>query len=686
MKYCDRCPSGYPDYAVTCPVHGGALHEIRELKSGMVIHKAYRIVRKLGQGGMGIVYLADHLYMQEQRALKFLSWELCQDEAFTSRFRQEVRTLQRIHHRNVVDCGDLEPAEDDSLFFPMEFVDGPDLWDFLRASPILLDMELALSLSIAITEGLSAAHALGLVHRDIKPENILLASSGEEWIPKIADFGIVAIKESGNTRTRTKTGASLLTMEYAAPEQWRGMRAGELDGRTDIYALGGVLFEMLTGKSTFEAESYEGWAECHKNQTPRRPSELRPEVAEWPGMDELVLQMLSKDREQRPSSTVEVLRRLKEIQHVAPADSPTGWSASRKDTVIEVPPFVADPTPVNTPLKSSTAPREPLAPPPPLSFGTGSGDGIAGAGEFRGLPQQNIQITPHDLGLIGTGNGAASRTTTGGNAAAQKPGKWLPFALAAMVLFATGGVIYYVHASKQPVQQATRYVPSTPEAQDTPAPRPSPVVVPKPMVLPETKPPAPASNTQVETIAEKVSRGQTLYKAKRYSEAAPLFEAGCSGGNSLACNQLGYLYEEGLGVPKTPTRAVTLYTKGCDLNNEVACFNLGGMYSQGIGIKQDYPKAVSLYSKSCDAGDATACNSLGVMYQAAHGVAQDNAKAATLFSKACTAGEAAACSNLGQAYIDGEGVPKDADKGKEFLTKGCSMGDQWGCDKLKPKS
>src|ERR1035441_9967201 len=133
MKTCPQCSTGYPDSHTTCPTHGVPLNEIRDLKPGMVIHQSYRIVRKLGQGGMGAVYLAQHTLMDEPQALKFLSSELSHDQAFTARFLREVRTLRQIRHKNVVDAGDLESAEDGSLFFSMEFVDGPDLRAFLNS-------------------------------------------------------------------------------------------------------------------------------------------------------------------------------------------------------------------------------------------------------------------------------------------------------------------------------------------------------------------------------------------------------------------------------------------------------------------------------------------------------------------------------------------------------------------------
>ena len=277
MKVCPQCTTGFPDSHTTCPTHGGYLSEIVDLRPGMMIRNSYRILRKLGEGGMGSVYLAEQTLMEEPRALKFLSRQWSRDEGFTARFRREVRTLRQVRHKNVVDSGDLERAEDDTLFFAMEYVDGPDLRSFLDDAPRPFDVQLALELTRGIALGLGAAHAKGLVHRDIKPENILMARNGDCWVPKIADFGIVATRETGITRPRT--AGTLLTMAYAAPEQWQGMKAAELDGRTDLYALGGVFFEMLTGQTVFDGESYEDWAEQHKNATPRPPA---PCGRNWP--------------------------------------------------------------------------------------------------------------------------------------------------------------------------------------------------------------------------------------------------------------------------------------------------------------------------------------------------------------------------------------------------------------------
>jgi serine/threonine protein kinase len=310
MKICPQCESGYPDSLTQCPIHGGLLSETRDLRPGMLIRGNYRIIEKLGKGGMGAVYLAQHTLMNEPRALKFLSQDLSEDEEFTRRFLREVRTLRKIRNRHVVDCGDPERAEDGSLFFSMEYVNGPNLRTFLKAAPRPFDVTLALEITRGIAEGLGAAHAKGMVHRDIKPDNILMARDGTHWIPKIADFGIVATQDSGH---HTRTGNMLLTMAYAAPEQWNGTRAAELDGRTDLYALGGLLFDMLTGQQVFEAENYHEWAQKHMNTLPRAPSSLRPELAKWKGLDALVLRLLAKDRKDRPQGVPAVLALLDTI-------------------------------------------------------------------------------------------------------------------------------------------------------------------------------------------------------------------------------------------------------------------------------------------------------------------------------------------------------------------------------------
>lgn len=550
MKLCPNCTAGYHDSHVACPTHGGVLSEIRELKPGMIVHKTYRIVRKLGRGGMGIVYLADQTYMQEQRALKFLSPELCEDEAFTNRFRQEVRALRQVRHRNVVDCGDLEPAEDDSLFFAMEFVDGPDLRDFMHRAEGPLDVKLALAIARGIAEGLGAAHALGMVHRDIKPENILMARVGDSWVPKIADFGIVASKESSYTRTRT--GGTLLTMAYAAPEQWRGTRAADLDGRTDLYALGGILFEMLTGRTVFDAEGYEGWAEQHKNAVPIPPSNFRPEQADWSRLDDLVLRLLAKGRDQRPATVTEVIQTLDAVKLVP--------NRQMRMTALEAP-IRSTAQPLERPAKMARRT-------PPWIWATAAALLVA-----LSFAAGRLLVPRAPVAAIDSSSQARPNESPAPQIESQSPKPRNP--PVATPKQAPLAATPQPSASKQP-PVPTAAQPSSPQIQ-TPTPQ------------------------------QLASQARALYSQGLYREAANLYERSCAGGVGYACDQLGEMYLFGNGVSADSTRAAALYSRACDEGDAAGCGDLGYSYQHGQGVTADLAKAKGLFGRSCSMGSQQGC-------------------------------------------------------------------------------
>jgi TonB family protein len=325
------------------------------LEPGTLIRGKYRIVRQLGRGGMGTVYLAEHILLGRQRALKFISSELSRDAAFLRRFRREAQAAIELRHPNIVEVVDLDQAEDGSPYIAMEYVDGPDLRHALAAGPFAIERALAIARGIA--QGLGAAHAKGIIHRDVKPENVLLAGGkGSPEVPKLLDFGIAAMKETATAVSRTH--GLMLTPPYAAPEQWKGMAAEELDGRTDLYALGGVLYEMLTGQTPFHAHNMEGWMYQHLHEQPKPPSTIRPELANWPGLDALVLRLLAKDRDQRFSSAAALLEKLV----LAPSEARAATAAQpspapRIPTVVEPPPPpIPPPAPKPVVSEPSTAP------------------------------------------------------------------------------------------------------------------------------------------------------------------------------------------------------------------------------------------------------------------------------------------------------------------------------------------
>lgn len=377
MKSCPVCDTDYPDQHKTCPTDGAMLIELHELGVGSLVRGKYRVVRKLGQGGMGVVYLAEHLLLGGQVALKFLATELSKNPQFIKRFRNEARAAFQLRHPNIVEVLDLDQAEDGSLFIAMEYVDGPSLRTVAGGFREGMPVPLALSIARGVASGLAAAHARGTVHRDIKPENILLTgAAGVDVQAKVLDFGIAAMLDGPAPTSLTR--GLMLTPEYASPEQWRGMPAADMDGRTDLYALGGVLYEMLTGQTPFHAHTMEGWMFAHLQENPLPPSQLRSEIAEWPGLDAQVLRLLARDRAARQKDAAELIGLL-EIERrvgvapVAPAaprldgDHPETImlrSTVRSSTVVE-PPAPAPGLVVPQAPVPVTVHAVPVAPPPP---------------------------------------------------------------------------------------------------------------------------------------------------------------------------------------------------------------------------------------------------------------------------------------------------------------------------------
>jgi len=184
MKRCPICTTNYPDERKTCPTDGAVLLAASDLPPGTLIRGKYRIIAKLGRGGMGTVYKAEHIAFEEVRALKVMA--PTDDAEFVRRFRQEAQAARRLRHPNVVHVDDLDQADDGSFFIVMDYVDGVSLRQLLQATQGPLPLMRTLGIVRSVAEGLAAAHALGMVHRDIKPENILLArdSQGRD-IPKI---------------------------------------------------------------------------------------------------------------------------------------------------------------------------------------------------------------------------------------------------------------------------------------------------------------------------------------------------------------------------------------------------------------------------------------------------------------------------------------------------------------------
>jgi serine/threonine-protein kinase len=271
----------------------------------LVVADRYKVLRKLGEGGMGSVYLAEHVVIEKKFALKVLAPELARRPDLVARFLQEARSASRIGHENVIDISDFGQSPDGLVFIAMEFLDGKDLGEIVRGQGAM-DWPQAREIVLQICRALRAAHDKGIVHRDMKPENIfLIHREGQPNFVKILDFGIAKVMGLDPNGPRlTRTGMIFGTPEYMAPEQAEGK---DTDHRADIYAVGCILYHLLTGQTPFVAESFMTMLTKHLMEDPVAPSQRRPDLPISPEMDALVLKALEKDRDHRWQSMAELL-------------------------------------------------------------------------------------------------------------------------------------------------------------------------------------------------------------------------------------------------------------------------------------------------------------------------------------------------------------------------------------------
>lgn len=298
-----------------------------------MIRGKYRILGKLGQGGMATVYKALHAGFDEVRALKVINLELASDPSFVKRFGQEAALTRKLQHPNAVRVEDIDQADDGRPFMVMEFIEGESLKDVIQHQAPL-PVARACRIAKQVAAALDAAHRLGIIHRDIKPGNILLArraagAGDAEELAKVLDFGIAKIKEAhlaAGGATLTRTGTSIGTPSYMSPEQAMGKTGEGLDGRADLYSLGVVMYEMLTGELPIEAESEVQMLIGQISTAPEPIRARRPELPE--GIGAVVMRCLEKDPARRPASGAALVAQIENCERggaasTAPDEVPT---------------------------------------------------------------------------------------------------------------------------------------------------------------------------------------------------------------------------------------------------------------------------------------------------------------------------------------------------------------------------
>ncbi|MBW1673819.1 MAG: protein kinase, partial [Deltaproteobacteria bacterium] len=276
-----------------------------ELTTGVTFAGRYQIIEELGKGGMGKVYKVHDTEIREKVALKLLKSEISADEKTIERFRNEIKLARKIAHRNVCKMFDLG-EEKGTRFITMEYVEGEDLKSMIRMMG-LLSRGKAISIAKQVCEGLAEAHGFGIVHRDLKPSNIMIDKFGNA---KIMDFGIA---RSLRAKGITGTGVMIGTPEYMSPEQVEGK---ETDQRTDIYSLGIILYEMVTGQTPFDGETAFSIALKHKSEIPRDPREFNAQIGD--DLSILILQCLEKDRDKRYQRVEDLISDFTKIEESIP--------------------------------------------------------------------------------------------------------------------------------------------------------------------------------------------------------------------------------------------------------------------------------------------------------------------------------------------------------------------------------
>lgn len=350
-KVCPKCQRHFPAYATFCPEDANRLQDqtedislpeqaveapiaspasftttLEEIKitssperdflddslplaqtdiSGQIIANKYRIDELLGRGGMAEVYKATHISIDKAVVVKVILGDLSTKERSLKRFERECRVTAKIDHPNVVSVYDNGILDGRRPYLVMEFIKGESLRDLLRRSQSV-SFAMAARILIQVCSGLQEAHKLGIVHRDLKPENIMLRESQDrpDWV-KVVDFGIASLREGGEKLT--KTGVAIGTLDYLSPEL---LRDEPIDQRSDLYSLGIILVEMLTGQCPFSADSPYAIVTKHLYSAPNLPSNLCPDLEPGCPADLLVLKALEKDPMNRFQSALELREAL----------------------------------------------------------------------------------------------------------------------------------------------------------------------------------------------------------------------------------------------------------------------------------------------------------------------------------------------------------------------------------------
>ena len=447
MKTCPQCRSTYPDDYQVCPRDQQPLAAaMPEIGPGSILRGKYEVLSKLGAGGMATVFKVRHLAFHQTSALKLVHPEFLSDPAFLKRFRNEAVVAWQLKHPNAVRIDDLDFTEDGRPFIVMEYIEGMSLYDMRKQKSGPWPAERCLTIVGQVVSALGAAHTVGIVHRDIKPSNIMLTNGPDgHGLVKVLDFGIAKTSDrafAGMTSVMTAAAMIVGTPEYMSPEQASGGPESAIDGRADLYAVGVILYELVTGAHPFRADTPMGMLVQQLHTAPSPPRTINADVS--PALSALIVKALQKRPEDRFQSAAEMLKAV---------EDPEKWWREQQ-------PAVQDPQPATpeAPTANVATPEPPLPVPavnPPSAVAPAPATFVMNVPETKDVPPPRVPPPPRPARQVAM--------------PLNQNYLWLAVLVVVLVvMLGLGGYLLFGRRRPEPVPQAVN--PPTPAPVTTPAP------------------------------------------------------------------------------------------------------------------------------------------------------------------------------------------------------------------------